>query len=208
MAIPRFLKPLPSKVVCVGLNYHNHAKELKMKTPRHPIIFMKPVSSIIGNGDGIIYPYMSKRVDYEAELAFVISKKCKDIFPEEAHKYIKGFTCLNDVTARDLQKLDGQWTRAKSFDTFCCIGPKLVKLKEPNNVDIKCRLNGKIVQESNTSEFIFDVEEVLSFISKGMTLNKGDVVTTGTPPGVGPMKAGDNVEVSIEGIGTLKNYVK
>ncbi|MFH1396899.1 MAG: fumarylacetoacetate hydrolase family protein [archaeon] len=203
-----FLKKKPSKVVAVGLNYHSHAKELGMNTPHHPIIFIKPVTAIIGNGDTIVYPKMSKRVDYEAELALVISKKAKNVSSKDAMKYVLGFTCLNDVTARDLQKLDGQWTRGKAFDTFCPVGPRLIKLKDPNNVDIECRLNGKVVQKSNTKEFIFSVEKVVSFISKVMTLNPGDIITTGTPPGIGPMKKGDEVEVEIEGIGILKNYVK
>lgn len=210
MSIPAFLKNPPTKVIAVGLNYHSHAKELGMECPRHPIIFLKPVSAIISNEETIIIPEMSKRVDYEAELALVIKKKCKNIEEKDAMKYVEGFTCLNDVTARDLQELDTQWTRAKSFDTFCPIGPILVKPDEidPNNVRIQLYLNGELKQDSSTKEFIFKVEHLISFISKVMTLNPGDIITTGTPPGVSPMKSGDVVEVKIEGIGTLRNYVK
>lgn len=208
--IPKFLKDLPTKIVAVGLNYHNHAKELGMNAPRHPIIFIKPNTTIISNGETIILPSISERVDYEAELALIIRKKCKDVSEKDALDYVEGFTCLNDVTARDLQKLDGQWTRSKSFDTFCPIGPKLIKVGKinPNNVSIQCFLNGELKQESSTREFIFKVEKIISFISQAMTLNPGDIITTGTPPGIGPMKSGDIVEVKIEGIGTLKNPIE
>ena len=210
MTFPRFLKPFPSKIVAVGLNYHNHAKELGMKTPKEPIIFIKPETAVISNEENIIYPKQSKRVDYEAELALVIKKKCKNVKVKDATKYIKGYTCLNDVTARDIQFKDSQWTRAKSFDTFCPIGPKLVAPDkiDPHNTKIKLFLNGKLKQNSSTKEFIFPIPKVISFISKVMTLNPGDIITTGTPPGIGPMKKGDTVEVKIEGIGTLRNYVK
>ncbi|MBW2974849.1 fumarylacetoacetate hydrolase family protein [Candidatus Woesearchaeota archaeon] len=203
-----FLKHQPTKIVCVGLNYRCHAKELGMNTPHHPIIFMKPLTSLIGPEEKIIYPRISKRVDYEAELAVIIKDRIKDIKESEAMKHIEGFTCLNDVTARDLQKLDRQWTRAKSFDTFCPIGPKVVKNLDPNNLKIQSFLNGKLKQDSNTSNFIFRVEEVISFISKVMTLNPGDIISTGTPSGIGPMKKGDKIEARIEGIGSLVNYVK
>lgn len=205
--IPKFLKNKPTKIICVGLNYHCHAKEIGMNTPRHPIIFMKPVTSLIGPGEKIVYPKISKRVDYEGELGLVIGKKCKFVSPQKALSYVEGYICVNDVTARDLQKLDGQWTRAKSFDTFCPVGPKVVKLKNPNNVKIQTFLNGKVKQDSNTSEFIFKVEEVISFISQVMTLLPGDIISTGTPRGIGPMRKGDTVEVVIEGVGTLRNYV-
>jgi 2-keto-4-pentenoate hydratase/2-oxohepta-3-ene-1,7-dioic acid hydratase in catechol pathway len=208
--IPNFLKRTPTKIVAVGLNYHSHAKELGMKTPHHPIIFIKPISAIIGHEEAIVRPPMSHRVDYEAELALVIKKKCKNVSEKDALNYVEGFTCLNDVTARDLQKIDGQWTRSKSFDTFCPIGPRLVKVGKinPNNTQIQLYLNGELKQDSSTQKFIFNVEHVISFISKVMTLNPGDIITTGTPPGIGPMKKGDTVEVKIEGIGTLRNYVK
>jgi 2-keto-4-pentenoate hydratase/2-oxohepta-3-ene-1,7-dioic acid hydratase in catechol pathway len=206
-----FLKYRPTKIVCVGLNYHLHAKELNMNTPRHPIIFLKPTSAIIGNGKPIIYPKISKRVDYEGELALVIKKRCRCIKENQVRKYVAGFTCLNDVTARDLQKLDGQWTRGKSFNTFCPIGPKVVSWDEvgdPNNLKIQTLLNGKIVQNSSTSDFIFKIEKIVSFISEVMTLMPGDIITTGTPPGIGAMKKGDKIEIKIEKIGSLVNFVK
>ncbi len=208
MANLSFLKQKPTKIVCVGLNYHCHAKELGMNTPHHPILFIKPLTTLIGPGDKIIYPKMSKRVDYEAELAIIIKDKTKNVSKKDAMKHIEGFACLNDVTARDLQKLDGQWTRAKGFDTFCPIGPKIVKLKDPNNLKIQSFLNGELKQDSSTKNFIFKVEELVSFISKVMTLNPGDIIATGTPSGIGPMKKGDKIEVRIENIGILKNIVK
>ncbi|MBU0627777.1 MAG: fumarylacetoacetate hydrolase family protein [Nanoarchaeota archaeon] len=203
-----FLKQQPTKIVCVGLNYHCHAKELGMNTPHHPIIFIKPLTALIGPEENIIYPKMSKRVDYEAELAIIIGKTCKDVEEKDALNYVEGYTCLNDVTARDLQKIDGQWTRAKSFNTFCPIGPKIVKNINPNNVKIQSYLNGEIKQDSNTSNFIFKVEKIISFISQVMTLNPGDIIATGTPKGIGPMQKGDKIEVKIEGIGSLINYVE
>lgn len=204
--LPEFFKQKPTKVVAVGLNYHNHAKEVGLKAPRHPLIFLKPVSSIISSGEKILIPKMSKQVDYEGELALVIKDEVKDVEEKDVFKHILGFTCLNDVTARDLQRKDGQWTRAKSFDTFCPIGPRIVKIN-PDDVRIMTRLNGIVVQDSSTNEFIFGIAKVVSFISKVMTLYPYDVITTGTPPGIGPMKHGDIVEVEIEGIGVLRNIV-
>ena len=154
------MKLLPTKIICVGLNYKKHAKELGLKWHETPIIFLKPTTALIFNNDKIIYPTMSKRVDYEAELALVIKKKCKDLSQSEVKNHILGFTCLNDVTARDLQMKDGQWTRGKSFDTFCPVGPKLVKWKNgfnPNNLKIQSILNGKVVQDGNTEDFIFKI---------------------------------------------------
>ncbi len=197
----------PSKVIAVGLNYRAHAGELKMETHSEPIIFIKPQTSVIWNGQKIKYPKMSKRVDYEAELAVVIGKKCKNVSIGDAKKYILGYTCLNDVTARDLQKKDGQWTRAKSFDTFCPIGPRIVSGINPGNLKIELLLNGEAKQASNTKHLIFKVEKLVSFISKVLTLERYDVIATGTPVGVGPMKPGDRVEVKIEGIGSLTNFV-
>ncbi|MBU0614730.1 MAG: fumarylacetoacetate hydrolase family protein [Nanoarchaeota archaeon] len=202
--------PKPSKIICVGLNYKKHAKEMEMELPNVPLIFLKPNTSVIYGGDDIIYPSMSKRVDYEAELAMVIRCKCKNISKKDVRSYVKGFICLNDVTARDLQHADGQWTRAKSFDTFCPISSKVVpwdKVGNPNNLEIKAILNGKVVQDSSTSDFIFDVETVVSHISHIMTLLPGDIITTGTPEGIGPMKKGDKIEVRIERVGSLVNHV-
>jgi len=197
----------PSKIIAIGLNYYDHARELKMPVPDHPIMFMKPSSAVIKNGRPIVYPRQSKNVHYEGELAIVIGKKARNISKSAAGKYIKGFTCANDITARDIQNIDGQWTRAKSFDTFCPLGPKVVKDIDPVNLKIRTRVNGKIKQNSNTKNMIFNVYELVSFVSSVMTLMPGDVIITGTPPGVGPMHVGDTVEVEIEGIGILKNKV-
>ena len=187
----------PTKIVCVGLNYKKHAVEMGKELPVEPLLFMKPPSSIINDGDEIKYPAMSKQVDYEAELAIVMGEGGT----------IAGFTCANDVTARDLQRKDGQWTRAKSFDTFCPIGPVIVRVDNPNTLGIKAILNGTVVQDSNTSDMIFSVEEIVAFISQVMTLNKDDIILTGTPSGIGPMKKGDEIVIEIDGIGTLRNRV-
>jgi len=204
----KILPPVkPSKIICVGLNYRDHAEELGMEIPKEPIIFLKPPSSIIGDGDPIIYPKMSQEVDYEVELAIIISKKAKSVNNKDAGDFIAGYTILNDVTARDLQRKDGQWTRAKSFDTFCPIGPWIETEIDPNRLEISLQLNGKIKQYSNTQNMIFSVYELVEFVSNIMTLKKGDIIATGTPPGVGPMKPGDKIEASIEGIGTLKNTI-
>jgi len=204
-----FLSPVnPSKIVSVGLNYRDHAVELGMEVPREPIIFIKPATSIIGP-DGIIrFPKNSSRVDYEAELAVVIRDTIKDIEPEEAKNHITGYTCMNDVTARDLQKRDVQWTRAKSFDTFAPLGPCIETDLDPGNLRICSYLNGELKQDSTTADFIFTVPELVSFVSKVMTLLPGDVISTGTPSNVGEMIPGDEIVVEIEGIGRLRNYVK
>ncbi len=199
----------PSKIVCVGLNYHDHAAEVGMNVPDEPVLFMKPPSAIIGQGGKIIYPRSSQRVDYEAELAVIIGKRCKNIDYDRACDVIAGFTCFNDVTARDLQSRDGQWTRAKSFDTFAPVGPFIIPVSDfdPDNAYIKARVNGETKQDSNTSNLIFDVPYLIEFISGIMTLEVGDIIATGTPPGVGELNPGDTVEVEIEGIGTLRNEV-
>lgn len=199
---------VPSKVVAVGLNYRDHAQEMKETIPDHPKIFLKPATAIIGPEDPIVIPAMSQRVDYEAEIAVVMKKTAKNISAEESSDYILGYTCLNDVTARDLQSIDGQWTRAKGFDTFAPVGPWITDELDPNHVDVQLFLNGEQKQHSNTSNFIWKIEELISFISQIMTLLPGDIITTGTPSGIGPMKEGDKVEVIIEKIGTLRNYVK
>ena len=196
----------PSKIVCVGLNYVEHANELKMKLPDEPILFLKPPSAVIGPGAEIVLPQSSQRVDYEGELGVVIGKRCKAIAADEAKKYILGYTCFNDVTARDLQQKDGQWTRAKSFDTFAPFGPWIASI-DPANADIETRVNGEVKQSSNTSDLIFGVPKLIEFISQVMTLEPGDVIATGTPPGVGRLEKGDMVEVEIKGIGVLKNRV-
>ncbi len=198
----------PTKIVAVGLNYADHAKEMGDAIPKFPALFIKPSSSVIGHGDDIIYPPMSKQVDYEAELAIVIGKTASYVSEGEAKNYIFGYTCLNDVTARDLQKTDPQWTRAKGFDTFAPIGPWIETELNPDNAEIKLMLNGEIKQHSNTSNFIFKTNTLVSKISEIMTLYPGDIITTGTPSGIGPMKPGDTVEVDIDGIGILKNTIK
>jgi len=197
----------PGKIVLAGLNYKDHAEELKMPLPKNPVIFLKPPTSIIGPNQAILYPQGIGRLDYEAELAVVIKKKAKAIEEESALDYVLGFTCLNDVTARDIQEQEGQWTRAKSFDTFCPIGPWIETELNPNNTSVKCYLNGELKQNSSTKEFLFSVGSLLSFISKTMTLLPGDIVSTGTPKGIGPMLPGDKVRVEVEGIGELENYI-
>jgi len=197
----------PLKIILVGLNYRDHAAELNMPIPSEPIIFLKPPTAAVGHKGRILYPHGVKRLDYEAELALVIKKKAKNIPQKEVSKYILGYTCLNDVTARDLQKKDVQWTRAKSYDSFCPVGPWIETDLNPDNLKITCCLNRALKQQSNTSNFIFSVSYLVSFISKVMTLCPGDIISTGTPPGVGPMQKGDRVAVEIEGIGCLENTV-
>jgi 2-keto-4-pentenoate hydratase/2-oxohepta-3-ene-1,7-dioic acid hydratase in catechol pathway len=197
----------PTKIIAIGLNYFDHAKELKMDIPDHPLIFLKPPTSIIGNGDVIILPPQTKELHYEGELAVIIKEKVKNVSKDEARRFIAGYTCANDVTARDLQRIDGQWTRAKSFDTFCPLGPRIVSDIDPQHLSIITRVNGTMKQNSNTINMIFGVFELVSFISEIMTLLPGDVIITGTPPGVGAIEVGDVVEVEIEGIGVLKNAV-
>ncbi|MDD5583645.1 MAG: fumarylacetoacetate hydrolase family protein [Candidatus Omnitrophica bacterium] len=198
----------PSKIILVGLNYKNHARELGLKIPKQPIIFLKPPTSIIGYGAIIKYPGSVRRLDYEAELALVIKKEAKNVTTQDAHKYILGFTCLNDITARDQQRKDVQWTRAKSYDTFCPLGPWIETKLAPGNLSVKSFVNGSLRQNSSTSNLIFSVARLVSFISSIMTLQAGDVISTGTPPGIGALKRGDMVEVAIQGIGVLKNYVR
>jgi len=198
---------MPQKIVLVGLNYKNHAKELKMKIPKQPIIFLKPVSALNAHMKDIKLPNNVKRLDYEAELAIIIKKKAYNISEAKALKYVLGYTCLNDITARDIQKEDGQWTRAKSFDTFCPVGPCIETGIDASNVMVRTYLNGELKQESSTAQLIFSVPFLISFISKVMTLLPGDIISTGTPPGVGRMKPGDLIEVSIDGIGVLRNKV-
>jgi len=197
----------PSKVVAVGLNYRDHAEEMGLAIPDEPIIFLKPPTSVIGPETPIHYPATSRRVDYEAELGVVIKDRIRGISPRVAPSHILGYTCANDVTARDLQKKDGQWTRAKSFDSFCPVGPWIETELEPGDLLVQSWLNGELRQSSRTSQFIFPVNELVSFIAGIMTLEPGDLIITGTPAGIGPMKPGDEIEIRIEGIGSLKNKV-
>lgn len=205
----KLLTPVePSKIIAIGLNYKDHAKELNLPIPQEPILFLKAPTSIIAEGESIIYPGAVGHLDYEAELAIVIKKKVKDVPEKKAKEYILGYTCTNDVTARDLQTKDGQWARSKSFDTFCPLGPFIVNGNiDPDNLDIRLYLNGTLKQSSNTNNLIFSVEHLVSFVSSIMTLFPGDIICAGTPSGVGPMTIGDEVVVDIEKIGKLTNYV-
>ena len=203
-----FLAPcVPTKIVAVGLNYRDHARELGMAVPEDPILFLKPPTSLIGPDAAIIWPSMSQQVDYEGELGIVIRDRVRGIAPNEVRDHILGYTCANDVTARDLQKKDGQWTRAKGFDTFCPVGPWIETDLDPADLLVESYLNGERRQSSRTSQLIFGIERLVSFISHVMTLQPGDLIITGTPAGIGPMRPGDEIEVRIEGIGSLKNRV-
>jgi 2-keto-4-pentenoate hydratase/2-oxohepta-3-ene-1,7-dioic acid hydratase in catechol pathway len=197
----------PGKIVCIGRNYADHAKELGNEPPAEPIIFLKPPSAVIGPEGMIVIPPQSQRVDFEGELAIVIGKTARNIRSADWREYVAGFTCANDVTARDLQKKDVQFTRGKSFDTFLPLGPCLSTDIDPTAARLITRVNGKVRQDGNTRQMIFGCDRILEFISSVMTLNPGDVILTGTPAGVGPLKSGDTVEVEIEGIGTLRNVV-
>jgi 2-keto-4-pentenoate hydratase/2-oxohepta-3-ene-1,7-dioic acid hydratase in catechol pathway len=204
----RILAPcMPSKIIALGVNYRSHGEEMSHRIPAEPLIFLKPPTAVIGHEDSIVYPPSSERVDYEGELGVVIKSVARNVAKEKAADYILGYTCFNDVTARDLQAKDKQWTRAKSFDTFAPIGPCIETELDPANLALETRLNGVVKQQTRTSELIFPVDELVSFISQVMTLLPGDVIATGTPSGIGPMLPGDIVEVTIEGIGTLRNYV-
>jgi len=198
----------PTKIVCVGLNYLDHAQELDMPVPEEPLLFLKPPSSVIGPDETILLPASSTRIDFEAELAIIIGTTARKVSIDKAADYIMGYTCANDVTARDFQKKDGQWTRAKSFDTFSPIGPGIVTDLDVHALNIQCLVNGTVVQSSNTRKMIFKPAELVSYISHVMTLFPGDVIITGTPPGVNELKEEDIVEVKIDKIGTLRNYVQ
>ena len=199
----------PSKIVCIGRNYREHAAELGNEVPDEPLIFFKPPSSVIGSGQTIVRPKISARVDHEGELGVVIGKRCRNLkADEDVRPYILGYTCVNDVTARDLQKKDGQWTRGKGFDTFCPVGPIVVDTLDPwSGVDIAARVNGQVKQQGNTRDFIFTLDVVIRYIAQVMTLLPGDLIATGTPSGVGPLVAGDKVEIAVAGIGSLQNSV-
>ncbi len=199
---------LPSKIICVGRNYIAHAKEHQSEVPELPLLFLKPPSSIIGPEEAILLPPQSQQVEHEAELAVVIGKRGRWIEPENTFQYILGYTVANDVTARDLQRRDGQWTRAKGFDTFCPLGPWIETEFDPSDALITCRVNGQLRQMASTRDMVFNVSQIVAFASSVMTLEPGDVILTGTPAGVGVLLPGDVIEVTIEGIGTLRNPVK
>ncbi len=205
----KLLPPVvPSKIVCVGRNYSEHAAELGNAVPKEPLIFLKPPSSIIAPEEPIVMPAVSQRVDYEGELAVVIGRRCSQLGPQDdVRPYILGFTCVNDVTARDLQKSDGQWTRAKGFDTFCPLGPVIETELEWSATKVETFVNGERRQSAPATEMIFSVETTLRWVSCIMTLEPGDVISTGTPAGIRPLRAGDVVEVIVEGVGTLRNPV-
>lgn len=198
----------PTKIVCVGRNYVEHAKELGNEISKVPLIFLKPPSSIISNGETILLPAQSAQVEHEAELVIVIGKRGRHITAENAKKIIMGYTVGNDVTARDLQKSDGQWTRAKGFDTFCPFGPWIDTEFDPSDAVVTCRVNGQMRQMASTRDMVFNVGVLIAYISSVMTLEPGDLIFTGTPAGVGELKEGDEVSVEIEGLGMIKNKVK
>ena len=204
----RLLAPCqPTKILAVGLNYRAHAAEAGLDVPSEPLVFSKPPSSVIGPLEPIVYPVLSQHVDYEGELAVVIGQRARNVLPEKAHEFILGYTCANDVTARDLQRRDNQWTRAKGFDTFSPLGPCIVTDLDPAHLAIQTRVNGEVGQNATTADMVSSVAELIAYISQVMTLEPGDVILTGTPAGVGPLQPGDVVEVEIEGIGTLRNPV-
>jgi 2-keto-4-pentenoate hydratase/2-oxohepta-3-ene-1,7-dioic acid hydratase in catechol pathway len=200
----------PSKIVCIGRNYREHAKELNHPIPTEPLIFLKPPSAVLAPGGTILRPTaLSQRVDHEGELGVVIGKRCRGLREDDdVREFILGYTCVNDVTARDLQNKDGQWSRAKGFDTFCPIGPVVVSGLDPwGGVRVQTRVNGALRQDGTTADFLFPLDVVMRFISQVMTLETGDVIATGTPAGVSPLQAGDTVEISVEGVGALSNPV-
>jgi len=202
---------LPSKIICVGRNYVDHAAELGNVVPQYPLLFMKPPSAIIGDGDVILLPSASERVEHEAEIGVVIGRQLHRVGEREALAGVRGITCLNDVTARDLQKSDGQWTRAKGFDTFCPVGPRVVAMAEFSDlagIEVIGRVNGVERQRGRSGDMVFRIPMILSYVSHIMTLNPDDLVATGTPAGVGPLHPGDVVEVEIPGVGVLRNPVR
>jgi 2-keto-4-pentenoate hydratase/2-oxohepta-3-ene-1,7-dioic acid hydratase in catechol pathway len=199
----------PTKIVCVGRNYVEHARELGNEVPSEPLIFLKPPSSLIGDGDPVIYPRISQNVHFEGELGVVIGKRARHVSKSEATGYIRGYTCLNDITARDIQRKDVQFTRGKGFDTFCAVGPRLVRVGDfdVGNARITTRVDGVVKQDAPITDMIFGIDTIIAFVSECMTLEPGDLIATGTPPGVGPVQPGSLIEVEIPGIGTLRNRV-
>ncbi|OGN94228.1 MAG: 2-hydroxyhepta-2,4-diene-1,7-dioate isomerase, partial [Chloroflexi bacterium RBG_13_48_10] len=198
---------LPGKIICVGRNYAEHVKETKAEIPTTPLLFLKPPSSVIGPTQTIFLPPQSQQVDHEAELAVVIGKRGRWIQPTDASDFIFGYTVGNDVTARDLQRRDGQWTRSKGFDTFCPLGPWIETEFDPTDTLITCHVNGELRQMASTRDMIFHVDQIIAFASSIMTLEPGDVIMTGTPAGISPLNPGDIVEVTIDGLGKLRNTV-
>jgi 2-keto-4-pentenoate hydratase/2-oxohepta-3-ene-1,7-dioic acid hydratase in catechol pathway len=203
----RLAPVIPSKIICVGRNYAAHAKEMGNEVPKEPMLFFKPPSSVIAHGEAIELPPQSRKVEHEAELGVVIGRRAKCISAAEAKSHILGYTIVNDVTARDLQKSDGQWARAKGFDTFCPVGPWLETELDPSDLKVICRVNGEVRQNGSTKDMVFDVAALVAYASQIFTLEPGDLIVTGTPDGVGPLNPGDSLETEISGIGVLKNGV-
>jgi 2-keto-4-pentenoate hydratase/2-oxohepta-3-ene-1,7-dioic acid hydratase in catechol pathway len=197
----------PSKIVAIGRNYRAHAKELGNEVPSEPLLFLKPPSSLLAHGEAIVLPTQSQRVEHEAELAVIMGRRAAHVSEVEALSYVFGYSCANDVTARDLQRKDVQFTRGKGFDTFCPLGPCLETALSPQEQEVRCHVSGQLRQEGNTREMVFSVASLIAYISSVMTLEVGDVILTGTPHGVGPLLSGDTVEVSIAGVGALSNPV-
>jgi 2-keto-4-pentenoate hydratase/2-oxohepta-3-ene-1,7-dioic acid hydratase in catechol pathway len=208
MAEVQLLAPVtPTKIVCVGRNYAEHAAELGNEAPSEPLIFLKPPSALIGPDAAVVYPAISQRVDHEGELGVVIGRRCRNVTEADAASYIFGYTVANDVTARDLQKTDGQWTRGKGFDTFAPVGPWIDTGYDPTNRMVRCLVNGVLRQESTTALMIFSVAHIIAYVSRFMTLEPGDLIITGTPAGVGPVKPSDVMTVEVEGLGAISNPV-
>ncbi|HTW64139.1 MAG TPA: fumarylacetoacetate hydrolase family protein [Bryobacteraceae bacterium] len=206
----RLLPPcVPSKIVCVGRNYAEHAKELGNEVPPEPTIFLKPPSSLLGSGGVIVYPRLTERLDYEGELGVVIGRRARNVKASDASDYILGYTCVNDVTARDLQRKDGQWTRGKGFDTFCPVGPCIVPRGEVDlhSLRVQTIVDGEKKQDAPVAEMIYSVDDIIAYISAFMTLEPGDLIATGTPSGVGPVQPGSHIRISIDGVGVLENTV-
>jgi 2-keto-4-pentenoate hydratase/2-oxohepta-3-ene-1,7-dioic acid hydratase in catechol pathway len=199
---------VPSKVVCIGKNYAAHAAEIGEEVPDEPLIFLKPSTAIVGPGDSIVLPWQSEHVDLECELTVVIGRITKNIEPEDVDAHIWGFTIANDVTARDLQFDDGQWARSKGFDTFCPLGPWIETDFDVESATLESRINGEVIQHADTTDMVFNVRDIVSHVSKNMTLLPGDIILTGSPAGITPIKTGDIIECEIEGIGTLLNPVQ
>lgn len=208
LADVRLLAPAePTKIVCVGRNYAAHAAEQNADVPDEPILFLKPTSSLVGPDADVVLPELSRRVEHEAELTVVIGTRCRHVTVDDAWRVVFGYTCGNDVTARDLQRRDGQWTRGKAFDTFCPVGPAIVTDFDPTDVDLICRVNGEVRQQANTRDMVFSIPELIAAVTAVMTLEPGDLLLTGTPDGVSPLHPDDVVEVEVTGLGVLRNRV-
>lgn len=208
LAEVQLLAPVtPTKIACVGRNYAEHAAELGNEVPSEPLIFLKPPTTVIGPGDAVVYPGISERVDHEGELGVVIGRRCRNVSEADAHRCIFGYTVANDVTARDLQKKDGQWTRAKGFDTFAPVGPWIDTTFDPTNRTLRCLVNGAVRQQSTTALMVYSIPRIIAHVSRFMTLEPGDLILTGTPSGIGPVQPGDVMTVEIEGLGSISNPV-